>query len=307
VKQLPSDGVDLGIIKVVDNANPDIDDEITYTIMITNYGPGQATGVEVTDTIEDGVVDVISSDATQGTYNAATGVWTVGNMVAGASATLMITAEVQSLDEYVNEATVTCDQADGNPRNDTDEAVINPSLAINLEEGWNFISLPLIPDNASIEPEGTGVLQDLVPLADNLEIVWGEYDPEVGAMSWKSYDPDSITNDLTEMWDGIGYWADMKTGGLAIVPTGQVQPDPPATPREYDVVGGAGGYWNVIGFKSTTPRPAGDYLAGIAGKYTIIYGFDEGEYFIVGTPAHPNLEPGLAYWIAVLESGKIFP
>ena len=65
--------------------------------------------------------------------------------------------------------------------------------------------------------------------------------------------------------------------------------------------------WNVIGFKSTTAQSPDDYLAGIAGQYTIIYGFDEGAYFVVGTPGNENLEPGLAYWIAVLESGNIFP
>jgi hypothetical protein len=210
------------------------------------------------------------------------------------------------LQEYVNDATVTCDQPDGNLDNNTDSAVINPSLAIQLEEGWNFVSWPLIPDNANIEPEGTGVLKDLVPLATNLEVVWGEYDPVVGPTSWKSFVP-AAPSDLTQMWDGVGFWIDMNTPGLAIVIDGQEQPDPPATPRVYEVVGGAGGYWNVIGFKSTTPKLPDDYLSAIAGKYTIIYGFDNGMYFVVGTPGNEYLQPGLAYWIAVLESGNIFP
>ncbi|MBA7695340.1 hypothetical protein ES703_103964 [subsurface metagenome] len=304
VRQLPSAGVDLGIIKTVDNPNPEVAEDITYTITVTNYGPGHATGVVVEDTLFDTVLTYLDDDATQGTYNDVTGVWTVGNLTVGASATLMILANVESEDEFINHATVTCDQPDGNPRNDTDSAAINPSLAINLEAGWNFVSWPLIPDYPGIETT-PGVLDDLAPLLTNLESAWGNYDPVAG--TWDSYDPESITNTLLTMNDGVGFWIEMLTPGLAIVIEGQEHPDPPATPRMYPVVGGAGGYWNVIAFKSTTAKSPDVYLGGIAGQYTIIYGFDEGAYFVVGTPGHLNLEPGLAYWIAVLESGNIFP
>jgi uncharacterized repeat protein (TIGR01451 family) len=307
VKQLPSEAVDIGLVKKVDDATPEVGQDVMYAIMLTNYGPGEATGVEVTDTIDDTVVNFVSASATQGTYDDSTGVWTVGNMAVGAKATLLITAEVQSLDEYANDAWVTADQADGNPRNDADTAVINSSLAIELEDGWNFVSWPLIPDNANIEPEGTGVLSDLVPLTDSVDVVWGEFDPVVGSASWQSYDPDSLLNDLAEMRDGEGYWIDMAIPGQSILIEGREQPLPPATPRVYPMVGGAGGYWNAVGFKSTTPLSPDDYFAGIAGQYTIIYGFDDGAYFVVGTPGNEMLEPGLAYWVAVLTSGNIFP
>jgi uncharacterized repeat protein (TIGR01451 family) len=306
VKQVESGGLDLGVIKTVDNINPDIGADIVYTIMVTNYGPTSASGVAVTDDLWDSVVTYVSDVASQGTYDDTTGTWTVGNMTAGASANLMITAHVVDDVPFVNTATVTCDQPDGNPDNNTDSAVINPSLAIPLEIGWNFVSWPLIPDNPDILPEGTGVLKDLVPLADNLWSAWGEYDPVVGWTSWKVFDP-LAPPDLTQMWDGVGFWINMKTAGHAIVIDGQEQPDPPATPRVYPVVGGAGGYWNVVAFKSTTAKAPDDYLSAIAGKYTIIYGFDNGTYFVVGTPGNELLQPGLAYWVAVLESGNIFP
>jgi uncharacterized repeat protein (TIGR01451 family) len=304
IKQLPSAGVDLGITKTVDNPNPDVEDTVTYTISVTNYGPGTATGVMVEDTLFDGVLTYVDSVATQGDYDDETGTWSVGNMVQGAMATLTIVAFVDSEEEYTNEATVWCDQADGNPLNDTDSATINASLAIELEPEWNFVSWPLIPDNPWIEPEGTGVLNELSPLTTNVSIVWGEYDYSTG--QWVSYNPTG-GKFLTEMPDGDGFWIYMNTSGLEINIVGQEQPDPPDPLRVYPVYGGAGGYWNVIGFKSTTAKSPEDYLAAIAGKYTIIYGFDEGAYFIVGTPEHPYLEPGHAYWIAVLEDGNIFP
>jgi len=305
VKQLPGEGLDLGIIKTVDEPNPETGATIDYTIMVTNYGPGEATGVEVTDDLWDTVVTYVADDPTQGSYDDATGVWTVGNLTVGASASLTLTASVTAETEFINTATVSCNQADGNPRNDTDSAIINRSLATQLESGWNFVSWPLIP----FDPTTEVVLADLDPLTTNLESVWGNYDPLalLPEDQWDSYDPDSITNTLLEMNDGVGFWIEMITAGNTILIDGQVQPDPPATPAVYDVVGGSGGYWNAIGFKSTIPQSPDTYLAGIAGKYTIIYGYDEGEYFVVGTPGNMMLEPGLAYYIAVLESGKIFP
>jgi len=310
MKQLPSAGLDLGIIKTVDESTPAMGETIDYTIVVTNYGPGQATGVEVTDDLWDTAVTYDSHVASQGSYDDTTGVWTVGSLTVGASASLTLSASVAAETEFINTATVSCDQPDGNPRNNTDSAIINRDLAIMLESEWNFVSWPLIPGSgdpgdADIDPEGTGILQDLTPLTTNVISVWGNYDPTT--YSWDSYIPGAVTQTLTEMWDGVAFWINMNTGGMAITIDGQEQPDPPSPPRVYDVVGGSGGYWNAIGFKSTAPRSPEIYLAGIEGDYTIIYGYDEGEYFLVGTPGNMMLEPGLAYYIAVLESGKIFP
>ena len=76
---------------------------------------------------------------------------------------------------------------------------------------------------------------------------------------------------------------------------------PPAAPPSYNVVPG----WNLIGFKKTASQPANQYLSAINGKYTVIYGFANGAYFIV-TPSQ-NLEPGRGYWLAVTEAGTIYP
>jgi hypothetical protein len=65
--------------------------------------------------------------------------------------------------------------------------------------------------------------------------------------------------------------------------------------------------WNLIGFKSTMPKLPEAYLSAIAGDYVVIYGFDDGGFFIAGTPGHDMLQPGLGYWIAMLEPGTIYP
>jgi hypothetical protein len=61
----------------------------------------------------------------------------------------------------------------------------------------------------------------------------------------------------------------------------------------------------LIGFKSTADRTAGDYLAGIAGKWTKIYGYANSSFVVV--QSGDNMKTGYGYWIAVTSAGTIYP
>jgi hypothetical protein len=108
-----------------------------------------------------------------------------------------------------------------------------------------------------------------------------------------------------EWGDGIGYWISMGSPADDLVINGQELASGMVLPPTYDVYD----EWNLIGFKSTTPKLPSEYLAGIEGKYTMIYGYDNGAFYAVGSPGHTMLMSGHGYWIAlkVGESGKIFP
>ncbi|MCP3905792.1 MAG: DUF11 domain-containing protein [Planctomycetes bacterium] len=86
--------VDLVLTKTVSDDRPDESSEITYTITVTNDSAIPTTGVTVDDLLPDGVtftgVDAIS----QGAYDGATGLWDVGALGNGASATLDLRAYV---------------------------------------------------------------------------------------------------------------------------------------------------------------------------------------------------------------------
>ncbi len=84
---------DLSLTKTVDNNNPNDGDAVNFTITVTNSGPHSATGIEVTDVIPTGL-DFNSATPSQGTFNASTGIWTVGTLAANASATLKINVTV---------------------------------------------------------------------------------------------------------------------------------------------------------------------------------------------------------------------
>lgn len=89
-------GSDLQVVKTVSDTNPATLDIITYTIVVTNNGPLNATNIIVEDILSNRLT-FISSTETQGTpYNLGTDQWFVGNLNNGASATLTIDVQVEN-------------------------------------------------------------------------------------------------------------------------------------------------------------------------------------------------------------------
>ena len=119
------DVVDLAVVKDVSDATPHESDEITYTISVTNNGPSDATGVELNDVLPEGVSYV--SDDGAGAYDEATGIWTVGGLAVDATATLTVSAVVDTETDgetITNVATASADQVDSDDGNDSDSADI---------------------------------------------------------------------------------------------------------------------------------------------------------------------------------------
>ncbi len=86
---------DVKLEKTVSNAAPKYGDNVIYTIKATNTGSEEAKGIQVTDILP-AALKYVSNSASQGQYNVTSGLWTVGNIAAGASATLTITVQVNS-------------------------------------------------------------------------------------------------------------------------------------------------------------------------------------------------------------------
>jgi uncharacterized repeat protein (TIGR01451 family) len=109
---LTPDVADLSVTKAVNNAMVNLGDNVTYTITVSNAGPQAATNVALRDTLPGGMT-FISSAPSQGTYDSATGIWSVGPLANGGSATLVITARVDTLGLKTNVAQVSAvDQFD---------------------------------------------------------------------------------------------------------------------------------------------------------------------------------------------------
>ena len=103
---------DIAITKTVDNATPNLGSQVTFTVTAHNLGPSPATGVQVTDLLPGSLTYVTSTPAAP-TYTPGTGVWNVGMLANGASATLTITATVTTTAPTTNTANKTAeDQTD---------------------------------------------------------------------------------------------------------------------------------------------------------------------------------------------------
>ncbi|MFB9110205.1 Ig-like domain-containing protein, partial [Flavobacterium gyeonganense] len=96
----------IGIDKIVDNTTPAPGDNVTFTLTAENAGPNDANGVEVTDILPNGYT-FLSAAPSVGTFNPVTGVWVIGTLNNGTSATMTITATVNATGNYPNTATIT--------------------------------------------------------------------------------------------------------------------------------------------------------------------------------------------------------
>ncbi len=96
---------DLSLTKTVDNEFPDVSENVTFSLTLINEGPSEATGVVVTDLLENGY-NYISDDG-GGTYDPTTGLWNVGSLASGVTTVLNITVGINAVGSYANTAELT--------------------------------------------------------------------------------------------------------------------------------------------------------------------------------------------------------
>ncbi|PKP54324.1 MAG: hypothetical protein CVT90_01855, partial [Candidatus Altiarchaeales archaeon HGW-Altiarchaeales-3] len=105
--------IDLELTKTVSDQTPNVMGWIVYTIIVTNDGPSDATGVLVKDNLPGGLINAQYYPPEGTTYNSFTGIWNIGNIAAGATATFKIMAMVNQTDNITNIAEViAADQPD---------------------------------------------------------------------------------------------------------------------------------------------------------------------------------------------------
>ncbi len=103
----PAASADLSLTKSANDTTPNIGQNVTFTIKISNAGPNSAASVQVKDLLPAGL-QFVSSTVTQGSYVSVTGIWTVGSVATGIDvATMTITATVLTSGAKINNAEVT--------------------------------------------------------------------------------------------------------------------------------------------------------------------------------------------------------
>nr|WP_187269288.1 PKD-like domain-containing protein [Algibacter pacificus] len=122
---------DIGIDKEVDNINPIVNDQVVFTITLTNEGSVTATNIVVEETLPSGY-EFVSYLATSGTYSEFDGAWTVPVINESDVELLEITVKVLGYGDYLNTATISSLNGgmDTNPTNDSASAFVDAGCSL---------------------------------------------------------------------------------------------------------------------------------------------------------------------------------
>ncbi len=164
-------GADLSISKIVDVPAPALGSNVTFSIGVGNNGPDTAQDVVVDDPLPTGLT-FVSATASVGTYDAATGVWTIGDVLPGGTATLTVVATVTAAAPTTNTATVSgTGPPDVVPDNDTASVTVTPMLARVTVTKTVSSTAPAVGDTVrftiSVQNAGPGAAGDVV-VTDNV-------------------------------------------------------------------------------------------------------------------------------------------
>lgn len=172
-----------------------------------------------------------------------------------------------------------------------------------LEQGWNLMSLPLIPENTEV----SDVLE--TGLGDGWEdIVDVVYAYDTVNNEWLWYVPGVEDSTLTEMRDGYGYWIYLNNDVKWFTVRGVQMRSGPILPPEYPVYTG----WNLVGFKSTSQMNAYNndgpgYLNSLVNSWLDVPSLPIVYYPWVGYQTTGIMESGYGYWLHVNDDGFIRP
>ena len=202
-----NDAADLVTVKTLasGDSTPTEGDVVTFDITVTNNGAAQATNVSLTDLLPPGLTaTALNGGVTQGTYNATTGLWTIGTLNVGDTVTLTLegTVDVGQAGNTITNVTTaaTGDQTDPSTvGDDLDETVVvdNTTDLVTVKTLFSGDSTPEEGDIVTFEIRVTNngpiaatniSLTDLLPpgltaTGGNGTLTQGTYDPVTGLWS----------------------------------------------------------------------------------------------------------------------------
>ena len=200
---IPIPAADMTLSKTVDNEFPDVSDNVTFTLTLTNEGPSDAFALVVEDILPSGYNYI--SDDSGGFYDVGTGLWNVGNLTAGSNATLNLLVQVNATGNYLNQAELVNavipdldstpnnnilaeddqDEQSTTPRHVTDISVTNTADNLSPSAGDQIVFTITI-NNAGPNDATSLVVEDLLATGYSFvsaTVSSGTYDEAVGSWS----------------------------------------------------------------------------------------------------------------------------
>ncbi|MDO5860877.1 Ig-like domain repeat protein, partial [Methanobrevibacter sp.] len=182
--------VDLIIIKTVNVTKANVTDLIEFTIAVTNNGPSNATGVNVTERLSP-LVELIGNETDFGSYDGS--VWNIGNLNFNETATLTLVVRILANGTISNVVTVTSNENDTNRSNNNASSdnvtalpvvdlFINKTVNATLVNVSDLIEFTIaVTNNGPSNATGVNVTERLSPLVELIgnETDFGSYDGSV--------------------------------------------------------------------------------------------------------------------------------
>jgi uncharacterized repeat protein (TIGR01451 family) len=137
------ESADLAITKTVKPNPVRVGQNVTYTIVVKNNGPDTAQNVRVTDAMPSGL-EFVSYQASVGTYDSSTNIWTIGDMANGDSATLYIVAKSTKTGVFTNVAVVESDTYDPNIDNNRANATLDVLAPVHAVVPMKPTGIPMV-------------------------------------------------------------------------------------------------------------------------------------------------------------------
>lgn len=167
-------GADVALAKSVAPPAAVEGQSVVYTVVVTNPGPSEATGLVVAEPLTNGLV-YASHEVTQGAYASGSGLWTLGTLGVHAAATLRIQATVAggTMDTAITNRAriVAADLPDPDLDNNAAEAVLSVSsltlskvsdVAVSVYPG-DTITYVVVASNSGSQTHAGVALDDAVP------------------------------------------------------------------------------------------------------------------------------------------------
>ena len=122
--------VDVAVVINVNNTSPYFGEKVTWMISVTNNGPDNATGVELSEILPEGVI-FVDCNSTKGLYDNEK--WNIGSLNVGETQYLNITTISNALGEIINDVDVISNEYDWNKNNNHDDSMIDVKPVVDLQ------------------------------------------------------------------------------------------------------------------------------------------------------------------------------
>jgi uncharacterized repeat protein (TIGR01451 family) len=142
----------LNLSKTVSTPAVAVGSTVVFTLAVGNAGPGTARGVVVTDTFGSGLAFARVLSSSQGTFNAATGVWNVGTVPAGTTAMLRLVMVVNKFAKIDSPASITGGTGFDPARSKVDATASITGVKPNGMATWSYFAGPMFGMGTSPVP-----------------------------------------------------------------------------------------------------------------------------------------------------------